>query len=263
MLVNNINWLLEIRLESFNGTFKVSDLAYSSFTVNVVLMLSSPNPIPWKTHKFQIWNRLGYGFKSLEMHCFISTVRVYIIDKSLHPINIPMTSIKTKTKIQKATDQNEFSELDAQNLCVYSISCEAHPCSSSLQLSGHFSSHNPVFHPQIHKLLLPHAIASQWWSPLVALRKPIRAVMLEACAIDSGQYGCLARERISNVVCICVSCGQSGDPCAQRQHTNWVRLIKNPSSRTALVRSHTCSALWGLSRCWGQYKNLCLCVRED
>ncbi len=172
-----------------------------------------------------------------------------------------MTSIKTKTKIQKTTDQNELSELDAQNLCVYSISCEAHPCSSSLQLSGHFSSHNPVFHPQIHKLLLPHTIASQWWSPSVALRKPIRAVMLEAFALDSGQYGHPASEWISNVVKICISCGQSGDPCAQRQHTDWERLIKNLSSWTALDRSHTCSALWGLSRCWGQCKNLCLCVR--
>lgn len=74
MLVNNINWLLEIRLESFNGTFKVSDLAYSSFTVNGVLMLSSPNPIPWKTHKFQIWNRLGYGMDSSHWRCIASLV---------------------------------------------------------------------------------------------------------------------------------------------------------------------------------------------
>ncbi len=69
-------------------------------------MLSSPNQILWKTHTFQIWNRLGYGFKSLEMNFLISTVYVYIIDKSLHPKKIQMTSIKTKTKIQKTTDQN-------------------------------------------------------------------------------------------------------------------------------------------------------------
>lgn len=68
-------------------------------------------------------------------------------------------------------------------------------------------------HPQIHKLLLPHATASQWMSPLVALRKPIRAVMLEACPLDSSQYGSQAREWISIVVGICVSCGQAGDPC--------------------------------------------------
>lgn len=67
-------------------------------------MLSSPNQIPWKTHKFQIWNRLGYGFKSLEINFLISIVRVYIIGKSLHRQKIPMTSIKTK--IQKTTDQN-------------------------------------------------------------------------------------------------------------------------------------------------------------
>jgi len=134
--------------------------------------------------------------------------------------NKKKTLTSTKTKIQRATDQNEFSELDAQNLCVYSISCEAHRCSSSLQLLGHFSSHNPVFHPQIHKLLLPLVTASQWMSPSVALRKQIRAFMLEACPLDSGQYGSQASEWISIVVGICVSCGQAGDPCTQRPCAN-------------------------------------------
>lgn len=75
-------------------------------------------------------------------------------------------------------------------------------------------------HPQIHKHLLPQATATKWMSPLVALRKPIRAVMLEACPLDSGQYGSQAREWISIVVGICVSCGQAGDPCTQRQCAN-------------------------------------------